>query len=168
MQIRIFEMLNLINSKLSNLERNVSKLDEKLEFSIQLMRNQLIRVKHGEDIDDSTILMGRPYNDLSPIKAFEIYQNQDIDFVVLDVSSKEFKSKTHIAESVSIPLDELDKRCHEIMNKTTPILIISEDGLKSIQACELLVKKGYFNVNNISGGHEFWPGNKEESLSQSA
>jgi rhodanese-related sulfurtransferase len=41
-------------------------------------------------------------------------------------------------------------------------MIISENGLRSIQACELLIKKGFFNINNISGGHEFWPGHTKE------
>ena len=40
-------------------------------------------------------------------------------------------------------------------------MIISENGLRSIQACEMLVKKGFFNINNISGGYEFWPGNEK-------
>ena len=55
-------------------------------------------------------------------------------------------------------MEELYVRFSEIPNKTVPILVISENGLRSIQACEILIKKGFFNINNVSGGYEFWPG----------
>lgn len=156
MDLKIFQMLDFINTRLSNIEKNISRIDEKLDFSIALQRNHLIRVKNGQTIDDNMILMGRPYNDLAPTKAYEIYQNEDVDFIVLDVSSKD-NSNNVIKDAIKIPLEDLNHRYAEIQNKTTPILIISERGLRSIQACELMVKRGYFNVNNISGGFEFWP-----------
>lgn len=162
MDLKIFQMLEFINSRLSNIEKNISKLDEKLDFSITLQRNHLIRVKNGEDIEDQMILLGRPYNDLSPQRAFQIYSNPDLDFYLIDVSSKTYEAKIKIPEALKIPFEELNMRFTEIPSKTVPILIISENGLKSIQACELLVKKGFFNINNISGGYQCWPENKEK------
>ncbi len=172
MDLKIFQILEFINNRLGNIEKNIIRIDEKLDFSIALQRNHLIRVKNGEDIDDAMILMGRPYNDLSPAKAFEVYQNDDIDFLILDVTSTKFKPKARLEGSIHIPLEELDRRWAEIQSKTTPILIISERGLRSIQACETLVKRGFFNINNISGGFEFWPAfnvsSFEEKLGKSA
>jgi len=160
MELKAFQMLEYINNRLSNIEKNIARIDEKLEFSIQLQRNHLIRIKNGEDIDDSIILMGRPYNDLSPNQAYNITTKSDSDYLILDVSAKDFIPPSHIEGSIFIPLEELSLRCGEIVNKTTPVLLISENGLKSIQAAELLVKKGFFNINNISGGHAFWPGHQ--------
>jgi rhodanese-related sulfurtransferase len=159
MDLKIFQMLEFMNSRLSNIEKNIARMDEKLDFSILLQRNHLVRVKNGEDIDDSMILMGRPYNDLSPQRAWSLYNNNNLDFIMLDVSQKsEYKNYQKIEESLLIPLEELNVRFAEIPSKTIPILIISENGLRSIQACELLIKKGFFNINNVSGGHAFWPG----------
>ena len=104
------------------------------------------------------ILMGTPYNDINPKKAYEIWNNPDSDFILLDVTSTEFNSSKRIEGAIHIPFEELPQRYGEIQSKTTPILIISERGLKSIQASELLVKKGFFNINNVSGGYEFWIG----------
>lgn len=156
MDLKIFQMLEFINSRLSNIEKNISKMDEKLDFSIMLQRNHLVRVKNGEDIDDNMILLGRPYNDLSPQRAFQIYNNPDVDYYILDVSAKGFEGK-RIDEALKIPLEELNIRYAEIPSKTVPILCISENGLKSIQAAELLIKKGFFNISNISGGYRCWP-----------
>lgn len=161
MKLQIFNMLELINNKISNLEKNLAKIDEKIDYSIMLQRNHLIRIKNDHEIDDAMILQGRPYNDLSPQRAFQIYKNNDLDFLVLDVSRAE--SNARLEGSVNIPLEELDYRYTEIVSQTIPILIISEKGVRSIQACELLVKKGFFNLNNVSGGHEFWPGSRKET-----
>ncbi len=80
-----------------------------------------------------------------------------MDFIILDVTKADYSPAARLKGIIKIPLEELASRYAEIQNKTTPILIISECGLRSIKACELLVKKGFFNVNNISGGYKFWP-----------
>ncbi|MBI2522129.1 MAG: rhodanese-like domain-containing protein [Bdellovibrio sp.] len=164
MDLKVFQMLDLINARLGNIEKNIARIDEKLEFSIALQRNHLIRVKNGEDIDDNMILFGKPYNDLSPAKAYEIYQNQDMDFIIVDVSGPDYKIPKRLDGSINIPFSSLEKRAGEIPSRITPILVISEDGLNSILACELLIKKGFFNINNISGGHQFWPGHQTSEM----
>jgi len=158
MDIKIFQMLEFMNSRLSNIEKNIARMEEKLDFSIMIQRNHLIRIKNGEEIDDQMIIMGRPYNDLSPHRAFQIYNNPNLDFILLDVSHRTYSAPVQINGVVKIPLEELNMRFVEIQSKTLPILIMSENGLRSIQAAELLIKKGFFNINNISGGYEYWPG----------
>lgn len=167
MDLKIFQMLEFINSRLNNIEKNITRMDEKLDFSITLQRNHLVRIKNGEEIDDNMILMGRPYNDINPQKAWGIYNNDNIDFFVLDVSQKSYQGP-RLNEAIQIPLEELHIRFVEIPSKTVPVMIISENGLRSIQACEMLVKKGFFNINNISGGYEFWPGNSEAEKSKNS
>lgn len=154
----IFFMLNLINDRLSNIEKKLSQMDEKTELSLAIQRNHLIRIKNGEKLTDEVILTGRPYNDLSPEKAYEIYQKEDLDFILLDVTKKDYQPERELAEAIKVPLEQLNEYYTDIANHTTPVLVISEEGIRSIQACELLIKKGYFNVNNVSGGYRYWPG----------
>ncbi len=66
MDIKVYQMLEFINTRLSNIERRINMLDEKMEFSLAIQRNHLVRIKNGEDIDDSVVLMSLPYNDLTP------------------------------------------------------------------------------------------------------
>jgi rhodanese-related sulfurtransferase len=166
MDLKIFQMLEFINSRLNNIEKKIAHMDEKLDFSITLQRNHLVRIKNGEEIDDNMILMGRPYNDLTPKKAWGIYNNPNIDFFVLDVSQKSYMG-SRLNEAIQIPLEEIHIRFVEIPSKTVPIMVISENGLRSISACEILVKKGFFNINNISGGHDFWPGHEKKETTDS-
>lgn len=167
MSINILQTLEFINNRLSNIENNISRIEDKLDFSIQLQRNHLIRIKNGENLDDSMVLMGRPYNDLNPDQAYKIYSDPDQDFILVDVSSLQYEGK-RIEGSVRIPLEELGRRYVEIQSRTLPVLIVSEQGLRSIQAAELLVKKGFFNINNVSGGLKFWRGHRLKEASTSA
>jgi rhodanese-related sulfurtransferase len=161
--LRIFEQLEIVVQKIERIEKKLETMDEKLDLSISIQRNHLIRVKNQEPMKDEMILLGKPYNDLSPEDAYAIYSENSMDFIFLDVSSDYFQAPLELDSVIKIPLENLYEDYHALVNNKTPILIISEDGLKSILACEFLVKKGYFNVNNISGGYRFWPQGKKIS-----
>jgi rhodanese-related sulfurtransferase len=153
----IFGQLQVFEKEINRLEEKVLELETKLEKLIQIERNHLTRVKNKEQLSDDFILNGKEYLDLSPEKAWSLYQKKDFDFMLLDVSHQKFDGKK-LPEAYSIPLEELGERFLEIKSKSLPILIISEDGKRSVLACEFLAKRGYFNCNNISGGYKFWPG----------
>ncbi len=161
MEMQILDILRKIDKKLNSVAEQLENLNIRTENSFSLLRNHLIRVKNNEEVSDEMILQGRPYNDLSPERAYKLYLNQNVDYIFLDVSDKRNEFNPEIRGSIHIPISEIEKRFNEIYSKTLPILIISEDGINSIVACELLVKKGLYNVNNVSGGHKFWPGNQE-------
>jgi rhodanese-related sulfurtransferase len=165
----IFGQLQLFESEISRLEGKILELENRLEELLQVERNHLIRVKNKEEISDDFIFNGRTYQDLSPDKAWKLYRNMDFDFILIDVSAKDFHPERKIPEAIHIPWEEFPQRFLEISSQTTPIMIISEDGTSSVLACEFLVKRGFFNCNNISGGYKFWKGFRlEEVKGQSA
>lgn len=153
----LFFNINKVMDRLEELEKKVEQLEIKMENSFALQRCHIMRVKNGEELSDQYILNGDKYSDLSPEKAYKIYQRDDYDYILLDVSAKEFNPPKEMPEAIKIPLEELAVRLQEISNKATTLLVISEDGTRSVQACELLNENGYYNVNNISGGYKFWP-----------
>ena len=161
MDLNIYRRLDEITRKLSGIETNIQRLDEKMDFAISLTRNQLLRVKNNQYLDDSAVLLGLPYNDISPQKAHEIIENDEVDFMILDVSNEGFT--TRLPNSKKIPLEQLNSRYSEITDLKIPLMVISERGLRSIKACEILVRKGFFNCNNVSGGYECWPKNHAAS-----
>ncbi|MBT3983414.1 MAG: rhodanese-like domain-containing protein [Bacteriovoracaceae bacterium] len=165
MEFNIKRFLAMIDQRLSRLESNIVRLEEKLDQSLAIQRNHLIRIKHGEDLSDDMILFGKPYNELSPAKAYEIYGNDHLDFLVLDVSTD---PESKIESSLHIPYLELERRYMEIPSKTIPLLVISKSGLNSILACELLITKGYLNLNHVSGGHQYWPGHTAQRETQAS
>lgn len=155
---KLFDQLQIFEDKISYLEDRILHLEERINFLTQIERNHLIRVKNKEEVSDDFILQGRTYQDLSPEKAWRLYCNKELDFIFLDVTSKDFKRTREIPEAIHIPWEELSDRFSEIHSRTTPIIIISEDGTNSILACEFLVKRGFYNCNNVSGGYKHWKG----------
>ena len=157
-----FYLINILSKRVGHLESQIVKLQEELDKQVQVHRSQLIRLKNQENLSDQHILNGNVYYDLSPEQASELYHDPDFDFILLDVSEVNYQPQFHFENAMRIPLEDLAFRHQEIQNKKTPILIISENGLRSILACELLAKLGYFNTNNISGGHQYWKGMVEK------
>lgn len=153
----LFSQLNAFEAQIKNLEDKILNLEKRLQDEAQLQRSNLIRIKNKEHLTDQFIYKGYKYLDLSPSQAFSLYSDPEKDLIFVDVSSQDFKSRASIPELIHIPWEEFPSRFFEIKSKTTPIFIISEDGTKSILACKFLAKLGYYNCNNISGGHLFWP-----------
>lgn len=154
----IFGQLNEFESEVSRLEGRILELETRMQKLFDIERNHLIRIKNGEELPDDFVQNGNAYLDLSPEKALRLYRNPDFDFILIDVSSKSFDNINPLPEAIHIPWEDFQERFIEIHSRTTPLLIISEDGTNSILACEFLVKRGYHNCNNISGGYKYWKG----------
>lgn len=165
----VFSQLQTFEQEICRLEGRILELETRLHKMLEVERNHLIRVKNGEEVSDDFIQNGRTYLDLSPEKAWRLYRNPDFDFILIDVTSRDFQSVNRLPEALHIPWEEFSERFLEIQSRTTPLLIISEDGTNSVLACEFLVKRGYFNCNNVSGGYKYWKGFRlEEVKDQSA
>lgn len=154
------EQLQFFESEISRLEGRILEMEVHLEKIMNVERNHLMRVKNHEDLSDEFILNGKCYLDLSPDKAWKLYQRKDFNFILIDVSESDYKPLKKIPEAVHIPWSEFSDRFIEIQTHSTPILIISEDGTNSVLACEFLVRHGFYNCNNISGGYKFWKGSQ--------
>ncbi len=156
--LNVFAQLHIFEAQIGRLEERILELELRIDQMIQVERNHLVRLKNHEEISDEFIQHGRKYQDLSPEKAWKFYCNKNYDFIMIDVTEESYKPLSVIPEAHKIPWSEFQKRFFEIQSKTTPIVIISEDGTNSLLACEFLVKRGYFNCNNVSGGYKHWKG----------
>ena len=154
--------VDCLNRRLSSIEKRLEETQKQIETKLRTLQGTLLRIKNGEKVSDDFVLNSRSYQDLPPEKAFEIYQKMDRDFLLLDVSSAAFHPEEELPEAVKIPLEQLGIRYNEINNKATSIMVISEKGVRSIIACELLASRGYCNLNNVSGGYKFWPPNRNK------
>ena len=68
--------------------------------------------------------------------------------VLLDVRTPEEYRGGHLQDSVSLPLDELDKISY---GKETPLFVYCRSGARSGRAVEALKKRGYEKAVNIGG-----------------
>lgn len=159
----VFKNFDLLLKKIDFLEKKIYKLEAHIKEKNELLKNHITRIADNDVASSKCILKELSYSDLSPEEAFLNYNKKDYNFFLLDVSEKSFYSPHSIEESYRIELEFLEMRIDELPSKRTPIYVLSETGTRSILACEILHKYGFHNVNNISGGHKFWPGHKKRN-----
>ena len=63
-------------------------------------------------------------------------------------------SRGHVEGFVNIPVDELREHIDEI-EKTKPVYVICQSGLRSYIACRILAGNG-FDAYNFAGGFRFY------------
>jgi len=81
------------------------------------------------------------------------------DMLILDVRPLDgFTGELgHIADATHIPLDDLDRRLHELDGyQEKPIVAICRTDRMSGQAARILVQKGFADVHVIKGGMADW------------
>lgn len=161
-QSNVYHLINLLTGRLAGIERKLMKLQEDVDRQFAIQRAHMVRLKNRELVSDDFLARGLAYNDLSPERAWELFKRPDFDYVFLDVSFDGFEPQgPRPSHAIHIPLEELELRYEELpQNNSTPILIISEEGLRSVLACEFLAGRGLFNCNNVSGGWRHWPGHR--------
>ena len=162
------EEIYRLKKQVASLSDRLHDLEIKLEQEQRSKKALLLRIKNGDDISDDFILNNSPYLDLSPEKARRIYNDQDKDFILLDVSSAQYTPPVNLPEVIKIPLDKLHSEIHRLPGKGKLILVISEDGVRSINACKQLHQYGYYSVSNISGGYQYWIGSQKNTHQDSA
>lgn len=77
--------------------------------------------------------------------------------VIVDVrTDKEFE-EGHITNSLNIPLGVLQNRLGDLQeHKTDTVIVVCRTGSRSAQAAATLLKQGFANVQNLSGGMLAW------------
>lgn len=94
------------------------------------------------------------YKNIDFKEAKNIIDNEQV--VILDVRTEEEFVTGHIVDAINIPLDELEVREEELVNRKQKILVYCKSGRRSVIACEILEKLGFSNLYNM-GGVVDWP-----------
>ncbi len=80
--------------------------------------------------------------------------------VVLDVRSAHEFGEGHIADSLNIPHDKIEKRIAELeKHRGVPIIVVDKIGQHASAVGKALTKEGY-TVFRLSGGISEWTANK--------
>lgn len=97
----------------------------------------------------------KKFRDVSPAEAVRVV-NQD-NALILDVREDSEVRAGRISGARHIPLGQLAKRLDELNRfKAGPILVYCRSGARSSMAAGQLVKAGFQNVHNLSGGIQAW------------
>jgi len=136
----------------------VSSPDREYESAVRLGRIGFDNVA-GYLNDGMHTLTSRPdlvaiTERLSPSLAAELLSSDDPP-LLLDVRTPRERAQKLIEGSVSIPLNHLSERAHELPKDRT-VLVHCAGGYRSSIAASLLEKKGFPCVQELSGGITAW------------
>jgi len=96
------------------------------------------------------------YKSISAEEAKEVMDNET-QYLILDVRTKEEFDEGHIPEAVLLPNEEIDEDVSEVLpDKEQKILVYCRSGNRSKQASDKLSKLGYSNIIEF-GGIIDWP-----------
>ena len=160
----ILHKFNVLTDRIKELENEFASLKSSIEINNSITKSHLLRIKNGDELSNDFILKSSHYLDLTPEKAWELYQREDLDYILLDVSAADYRPESEIPEVTKIPFAELEARISEIPSRTARVFIISETGTTSVLACKKLYELGFRSISNISGGYKFWLGFKQENF----
>jgi rhodanese-related sulfurtransferase len=97
----------------------------------------------------------RGISDVDHIGATQLINHKNA--LVLDVREQGEYDSGHIVNSKLIPLGKLYDRLGELEKyRERPIVVVCRSGQRSASACSLLVKKGFAQAVNLSGGVIAW------------
>jgi adenylyltransferase/sulfurtransferase len=91
---------------------------------------------------------------MQPIDADEllIRLNDGENLNLLDVR-EEIEYHTYNIGGLNVPLSKLDERASQLSyNKTDEVIVICRVGLRSETARSILIKSGYQQIRNLTGG----------------
>jgi rhodanese-related sulfurtransferase len=92
----------------------------------------------------------------SPAEATRMINKEDA--VVIDIRAKKEFGAGHIANSINMPLADIDRRMSELnAHKEKPIIVVCNMGQTAGTACRKLKAAG-FNPVRLSGGITEWRG----------
>lgn len=84
----------------------------------------------------------------------------DGSVTLLDTRTEKEYARGHADGFINIPVDELRERLNEI-DRTKPLYVMCQSGLRSYIACRILSQEGY-DCYNFSGGYRFYSAIKNE------
>jgi rhodanese-related sulfurtransferase len=108
---------------------------------------------------------GLSYDLIFP-EEIETWQRSVRDGLLVDVRPSTEFYRGRIPQGYSIPFDQLSTRV-ESLPREQPLLIICENGVKSVSACEILHSKGFMFLYLLKGGMGLYQGPLETSESNS-
>ena len=93
------------------------------------------------------------------LQAFELALRRERgdDLLLLDVRDPDEFERAHIEGATLIPLSELEARSGEIEAfKDRPVVVQCHHGPRSRRASEVLIDRGFTQVQYLDGGIEAW------------
>lgn len=98
--------------------------------------------------------------EVSPVGLRKLQQD-DPKTVVLDVRVEADWRTGHVPGAINVPIDELEQRLEELPARSTPIVVVCDQGLRAPGAAWILKSRGWRRPYTLVDGMAAWKGTLE-------
>ena len=129
--------------------------------SVEGLRKLVAMMAAGKSVDAEMVRENRLYRSAKPA---DIVAEQAAGSAhVIDVRSPQEWAGGHIAGALHIPVDDIQKRLHEVARDGRKTFVICAGGGRSQAAATFLANRGFLNIHNVEGGMNTWKGPVERT-----
>ncbi|MDB5037728.1 MAG: phage shock protein [Bacteriovoracaceae bacterium] len=152
----IIESVRQLELQVNDLKKNDLELKAQNVRLLQIIKNIGRKLVSRLPISLESLDKGLNYDLIFP-EEVETWRVSVEGGVLLDTRASHEFTKASIPGAYNIPFDQLAARSESLL-KDRPILLVCENGIKSVAACELLSGKGYFFLYVLKGGMSLYRG----------
>lgn len=145
-----------LEAELADLKKTESEIRSQNHRLLQILRNMGRKLVHRLPLSMESLEKGLGY-DLIFGDEIEAWRNAVPKGLLLDLRPYHEYAKGCIPGSYNIPFDQLSTRL-ESLAKERPILLICENGIRSVAAFEALSSKAYSYLYVLKGGMSLYRG----------
>jgi rhodanese-related sulfurtransferase len=97
----------------------------------------------------------KKFKPITPMLAVAKMNEGDVE--ILDVREAPDYAESHIENAINAPLSKLDERMPKLTgDKKAPLLVVCQNGTRSLTAAKKLAKAGFEQIFVITGGMDAW------------
>ena len=138
------------------------EISGEFQATLETIRIHLARLAGGQPVAEDLIRSGRLYRDITAEAAVQLLEIPSPEVYVLDVRTTREYAVKRLPSAKSIPLEELENRCHaEIPKEVKTLIVYCASGDRSQLACDFLSRRGFASVHHLLGGVQQWKGPTE-------
>lgn len=147
---QVTKSLQHLELQVQDLKRNESELKAQNSRLSMMLKNFARKMVSRFPISLESLEKGLVY-DLIFSDELDAWKQASRGGVILDVRAGHEYTKNHISGSLNIPFDQLHLRL-ESLQRDQAILLVCDNGIKSVTASELLSSKGFYFLYVLKGG----------------
>ncbi len=130
---------------------------DELKESLDGLRKLVAAMASGRAVDADMVKENRLYRNAKPADMQKDLAGS-APACVIDVRTPQEWAGGHIVGALHIPVDDINKRLHEVPRDGRKLFVICAGGGRSSAAASFLANRGYLNVHNVEGGMGAWRG----------
>lgn len=158
--------LQQLELQVQDLKRNENELKAQNARLTMILKNFARKMVSRLPISMESLEKGLMY-DLIFNDEIEAWKQSTRGGIVVDIRSGHEYAKNAIPGTLNIPFDQIHLRI-ESLSKDQAILLVCDNGVKSVTASELLASKGFNFLYVLKGGMSLYQGASEASFAKDA